>query len=101
WACPWAPSSPGCPKAASTCARRPLGRPTGNEADMDDLDRDIHNAFHARQLPGAPTSLVRSLDALPRRQARPGSSAFRLVLGLAATLAVLVVAAVAVSIGSH
>ena len=68
---------------------------------MDDLDRDIHNAFHARQLPAAPANLAISLDALPRRQARPGSGAFRLVLGLAATLAVLVVAAVAVSIGSH
>jgi photosystem II stability/assembly factor-like uncharacterized protein len=68
---------------------------------MDDLDRDIHNAFHARQLPAAPASLVSSLDTLPRRQARSGSGALRLVLGLAATLAVLVVAAVAVSIGSH
>jgi photosystem II stability/assembly factor-like uncharacterized protein len=68
---------------------------------MDDLDRDIHDAFHARQLPAAPASLLNSLDTLPRRQARPGSGAFRLVLGLAATLAILVAAAVAVSIGSH
>ncbi|HEY7936935.1 MAG TPA: hypothetical protein VID26_07370, partial [Candidatus Limnocylindrales bacterium] len=68
---------------------------------MDDLDRDIRDAFHGRQLPAAPASLLSSLDNLPRRQARPGSGAFRLVLGLAATLAVLIVAAVAVSIGSH
>ena len=67
---------------------------------MDDFDHDIRNAFHARQLPGAPSGLVRSLDELPRRQARP-AGAFRLVLGLAATLAILLVAvAVALSGGS-
>lgn len=66
---------------------------------MDDFDHDIRNAFHARQLPEAPSSLVRSLDALPRRQARP-AGAFRLVLGLAATFVVLLVAVVALSGGS-
>ncbi|HLY13011.1 MAG TPA: YCF48-related protein [Candidatus Limnocylindrales bacterium] len=66
---------------------------------MDDFDHDIRNAFHARQLPGAPSSLVHSLDDLPHRQARP-NNAFRLVLGLAATLAILLVAVVALSGGS-
>ena len=66
---------------------------------MDDFDHDIRNAFHARQLPAAPSGLVRSLDDLPRRQVRP-AGAFRLVLGLAATLVILVVAVIAVSSGA-
>ncbi len=68
---------------------------------MDDFDRDIRNAFHARQLPGAPARLLQTLDALPARQARPSFGGFRLVLGLAATLAVLLVAVVALSGGSR
>jgi hypothetical protein len=68
---------------------------------MDDFDRDIRNAFHARQLPGAPAGLLQTLDALPARQARPSFGGFRLVLGLAATLAVLLVAVVALSGGSR
>ena len=66
---------------------------------MDDFDHDIRNAFHARQLPSAPANLVRSLDDLPHRQVRP-TGAFRLVLGLAATLVILLVAVIAVSSGS-
>jgi photosystem II stability/assembly factor-like uncharacterized protein len=68
---------------------------------MDDFDRDIRNAFHARQLPGAPAGLLQTLDALPARQARPSFGGFRLVLGLAATLAVLLVAVVVLSDGSR
>jgi photosystem II stability/assembly factor-like uncharacterized protein len=68
---------------------------------MDDFDRDIRNAFHARQLPGAPASLLQTLDALPARQARSSFGGFRLVLGLAATLAVVLVAVVALSGGSR
>jgi hypothetical protein len=68
---------------------------------MDDFDRDIRNAFHARQLPDAPAGLLQTLDALPARQARPSFGGFRLVLGLAATLAVLLVAVVALSGGSR
>ena len=64
--------------------------------DFDQLDRDIRTAFHARQLPGAPRSLFDQLADLPPRHARPFPMV-RLVLGLAATLAVLVVAAVALT----
>ena len=64
--------------------------------DFDQFDRDIRNAFRARQLPGAPRSLFDQLADLPPRAARPFPM-FRLVLGLAATLAVLVIAAVALS----
>ncbi len=63
---------------------------------MDDFDRDIRNSFHARPLPGAPANLLRTLDALPPRRARPVLGSFRLVLGLAAVLVVLLVAVVAV-----
>jgi len=66
---------------------------------MDEFDREIRSAFHRRQLPGAPTALVRSLDDLPRRQVRP-TGAFRLVLGLAATLVILLVAVVVLGGGS-
>jgi photosystem II stability/assembly factor-like uncharacterized protein len=67
---------------------------------MDDFDRDIRNAFHARQLPGAPVNLLRTLDDLPVRHARPVLGSFRLVLGLAAVLGVLLLAVVAVAGGS-
>ena len=67
---------------------------------MDDFDRDIRNAFHARQLPSAPVNLLRTLDDLPARHARPVLGSFRLVLGLAAILIVLLVAVVAVGGGS-
>lgn len=67
---------------------------------MDDFDRDIRNAFHARQLPGAPNALLETLTALPPRPARPAYGTLRLVLGIAATLVVLVVAVVALGGGS-
>jgi photosystem II stability/assembly factor-like uncharacterized protein len=67
---------------------------------LDDFDRDIQNAFHARQLPSAPVGLLRTLDALPRRPARPVLGSFRLALGLAAVLVVLLLAVVAVAGGA-
>jgi photosystem II stability/assembly factor-like uncharacterized protein len=67
---------------------------------MDDFDRDIRNAFHSRQLPGAPVNLLRTLDALPPRHPRPVLGSFRLVLSLAAVLVVLLLAVVAVGGGS-
>ena len=63
---------------------------------MDDFDGDIRDAFHARQLPSAPVNLLRTLDALPPRHPRPVLGSFRLVLGLAAVLVVLLLAVVAV-----
>ncbi len=67
---------------------------------MGDFDRDIRGAFHARSLPGAPAALFESLTSLPPRPARPTLGSLRLVIGLAAALVVLLVAAVALTGGS-
>ncbi|MGH2465637.1 MAG: hypothetical protein ACRDGI_09255 [Candidatus Limnocylindrales bacterium] len=67
---------------------------------MDDFDREVRAAFHARQLPGAPESLLNTLGSLPPQPLRGPFYGLRAGLGIAAAVVVVALAALVVAGGS-